>query len=877
MGKGYRNRDERDDAVLTKTQKPKKQKKGRQPLPKWVVPTIVTIVAVVVVFAIVFAALVNNGVFKRNNVLVKSQQQSKYSVNQMAAQIMLWYSGWVQGQNAYYGSLSDLVSYSDYDQNTEFSWCWAYATSTQTDLQETIRSSAEWLEELTALCDWGQKNGISFTSEDEENAYSSFVSAFRSQAKSYYKYANEVGFPNADGETEKYPNYSSYVDFPEYPYFSGFLKNIFGTGIKSADFRRAATILTYAGRVKSIKTGEYWGADAETVAEEIKKNPDKYYTLDYLRYTADNEALAFDLIGVVGGEDGVNEFKKIIVTDYIKNNYYGEYNKALANKILDALKDKSGKTLEVELETQNIPVVELTAPVAEPEAAEGEEAPAVGEGEGEGEEPAATEDDEGEGEEPAGEEPAGEEPAGEEPVGEEAPAAELTEKQSEWLFNSARVADDMTIISEEDGSAALLVITEVTKDDAGKITSVKAAIKTFAEDLTEEELETLINEVCHELGLPHDHDHEAEEAEEPAANEEDQEGAEPTDSEEAGETEDGEAAEGEESEEETTAWDKLVETMTTGAKSKLPSTNKASYVKAADVDKDLEETKTELEAKETAEDKISYLKGKNASEYTNATADNEKIDDAVKAVVFPEEGTVEAGLIQIITIDENTKHLIYVSEVKTEGEGEAAKTQVTFCDYSASEYPTKFQQFLFEEVDEETMTGGREVGRTFYQKNSDTEHIVYIVTRALSLGDEVVRGGYISYSDKESADNDLKKLEGLTGAELINKLSLINSSATTSNAITQSSVSSTDLKEWLFSESRQANDAAVVYHEDEDGNIMEGIYLAVFLDRTSAGESDARTNISQEKADDFAKGIAESGNYKLSERALGKVGSFLYR
>lgn len=838
MGKGNRGRDGRDDSILTKTQKPKKQKKGHAPLPKWLVPTLVSVVAVIIVFAIVFAALVNNGVFKRNNVLVKSQQQSKYNVNQMAAQIMLWYSGWVQGQNVYYGT---LTSSSEYNQNTEFSWCWAYANSMQSDLKESIGESSAWFEELTALCDWGRKNGVAFTAEDEETAYDAFVSSFRSQAKSYYKYAKEVGFSNDNGENEKFPvDYSSYVDYPSYPYFSGFLRNIFGTGIKSADFRRAATILTYASRVKTLKQSEYWNGDAATIADEIKENPDKYYSVEYLKYTADNQALAFDLIGVAGGEEGVNEFKKTIVVDYIENNYFGEYNKQLANELLNKLKDKAGKDLADALTEQELTVADLEAPAAP-----------------------ADEEDAGEGE-PAGEEGDGEgEPAGDEGDAQPAEDNGLTEKQSAWLFNKARKANDMEVITEEDGSATLLVITEVTKDESGNVTAVKAVVKNFAEQLTEAELYTLINDVCHHLGLPYDHT--AEEDEEPAGETEGD--AEPA---EGGE-------EGEQEEADTTLWDDLVEAMESGASGKLPSKSSALYVKATDIDKDLEEVKTELDAKETAEDKATYLKDKNASENTGITADNEKIDDAIKAVIFPAEGTAEVGLTQIVeTNDGDTKHLIYVTEVKTEGEGDEAKTLVTFYDYSVSKYPTRYQQFLFEEVDEETMTGGPGVGRTFYDKVSDTQHVVYIVTRAISLGDQVVRGGYASFTNEDEARAAKEALKGLTGIELLNKLAELKSDAVTSNKITESSISSAVLKDWLFSEDRAENDYDVVMLKDENNNIT-GLYVAVFLNRTSAGESDARTNIATEKANDFAVKLAEDGGYKLNEKALAKIGTWLYK
>lgn len=857
MGKGYRNRDGRDDSILTKTQKTKKQKKGRRPMPKWIVPTLIAIVAVAVVFAIVFSALINNGVFKRNNILVKSQQQNAYSINQYAAQIMLWYSGWVQGQNAYYNSLTDLVSYSDYNQNTMFSWCWAYASTSQSNLKEAISDSAEWLEEMVALCDWGVKNNIPFTTEDEDTAYETLVSSFKSQAKSYYKYAHEVGFPNEDGTTETFSeDFSSYVDYSSLPYFSGFLRNVFGNGLKSDDFRRAAVILTYASRVKTLKEGEYWSADETEVAAELKENPNLYYSLNYLKYAAGNTALAEKLQGA----ENEDEFKKLIAVDYIESNYFGEYSKLLANALLKKLKDKTGEALAAALEENGLTASEIAKPVettTEPE----------GEGEGEGE-----------------------------PEGEEETAV-LTKKQSDWLFNKDRANDDMEVITEEDGSSTLLVVTEVIKDEDGNITAVKAVVENFAPTLTEEELADLINDVCHHLGLPHDHDHEEAASETINGDAEPTEGEdETTEDEGEDETTDGEGEDtttggegdtettgGEDEvtttgegdtettgETESTIWDDLVEALESGANAKLPSKSTVYYVKAVDLEKEISDFKTGLDE---AEDKAAYLQGKGISESLGMEED--KVDEALKAVLFPAEGTVTAGSTLIVDADNgDTKHLVYVTEVKTEGEGEEAKTLVSFYDYSVSKYSDGFRKFLFEGVDEETMTGIPEVGATFVDEDEKT---VYIVISALGLGDDVVRGGYISYSNKEDADADLKKLEGLTGIELLNKLAELNSDATTSNAITQSSVSSSDLKAWLFDESRKANDAAVVYYEDENGNIMEGIYLAVFLDRISSGESDARTNIADEKADDFARKLAEDGGYKLSEKAVSKIGSFLFK
>ena len=77
MGKGSRNRIGRDDDILVKNPKKAKKRRAHRPLPKWVVPVIAGVVAVAIVVGAVMLVLMNNGTFKRTNILVKSQKNSK--------------------------------------------------------------------------------------------------------------------------------------------------------------------------------------------------------------------------------------------------------------------------------------------------------------------------------------------------------------------------------------------------------------------------------------------------------------------------------------------------------------------------------------------------------------------------------------------------------------------------------------------------------------------------------------------------------------------------------------------------------------------------------------------------------------------------------
>ena len=201
-------------------------------------------------------------------------------------------------------------------------------------------------------------------------------------------------------------------------------------------------------------------------------------------------------------------------------------------------------------------------------------------------------------------------------------------------------------------------------------------------------------------------------------------------------------------------------------------------------------------------------------------------------------------------------------------ETQDGKTLVSFYDYSDSD---EFKKWLFTGVNTEDMTGSPAAGTT-YVSSGLKEQTVYRVTRALDLGEDVVRGGFAAFTNQDEARAAKEALNGLTGIDILNKLAELNSNVVASNSISAKNAedNSKAVKNWLFDSSRVKDDADLVLQTQDDGNV-NGYYVAVFLNKVSSGESSARTNYSQTAASEWATSIATEGGYKLSQSALKKI------
>ena len=132
----------------------------------------------------------------------------------------------------------------------------------------------------------------------------------------------------------------------------------------------------------------------------------------------------------------------------------------------------------------------------------------------------------------------------------------------------------------------------------------------------------------------------------------------------------------------------------------------------------------------------------------------------------------------------------------------------------------------------------------------------------------VVNGGYVLIEGEDfatKANDALATLTGKTDAALLSALTSANASATTSAAIKESTVTDLNLKQWLFSDERTANQAAVV-----NNTSGKGAYVAVFVEKQEAWYSAAKSGVVSERMTEWVDGL--TAKYTANEKALNRVG-----
>ncbi len=858
MGKGNRNRVGREDSELL-VRKPAKAKKHRphRPLPKLLVPIVALVVVVAIVVTAVAVSLVNGGTFKRNNVLVKSQTSGKYSINQQTAMVLIWKSMWDQAAS-YYSQYNSYLGLAD----TQFEYCWSQAKYAYYNISTYIGNYfADSFASIVASCDEGVRTGVEFTKEEQNEAYNTLIAALKEEGYSFYSYYY------GSGSTP-----SIYVRYNNYPYFGQFLKEALGKDIKESDLRRAAIIQAYANKVDLLKQEQFWNTTDENVAAEVKNNPDSYYTTDYLTYSTSDAAL----VAILKNTTTEGAFKSAIVTASVKKDHVSLYNRYVTEKAADvnsALDAVRSKTTAEELDAALAEQGMIAA--AYPKAENG-----------------------------------------------------LRKEQTEWLFDEERAPFDATSVTSEDGLTASVLVVKEIDSETGNVT---AAIKEFAYDqLTGADLDKLTNTVLKRLDLPvADGADVWESADEKAdaltelLNAEGADKAAIMTSASAVEAaaivkESGTVAEKireavfadgvvagavlkvsdtdsvhvvlvktltaavEANEEAGTAEtpasadiayvtfaeekiEQVIDSLVSSLESDLPDVETAYYRFPADVK--LEKVKAELNA---AASKENYLSRQYATTVPGLTAENRaeqtSLPDAVADAVLAE-GVAAGAVLTAEVADSTSNYLIYVTSV-TDG---VSFSYLTVATYEEGSY----LEWLFKDVDTETMTGGAASGTTFVKEpegTSATQSVYLAVGETLKLDTEaVVRGGYIQYTGenaKTNAEADLESLKDLKDSELLNALSDLNSGATVSELLRESAVDGA-LKDWLFADTRVANDASVVTVTEDDGT--ETVYLAVFLKNLAAYQSTARSNYASDSTYQWLDALVADGGYAVSEKALAKV------
>lgn len=200
--------------------------------------------------------------------------------------------------------------------------------------------------------------------------------------------------------------------------------------------------------------------------------------------------------------------------------------------------------------------------------------------------------------------------------------------------------------------------------------------------------------------------------------------------------------------------------------------------------------------------------------------------------------------------------------------------------YDADAKEDTFEAWASELSNKDALTSARKEGDTKYFKVEPTEaeqkegkttvyNVYMVINTPMYLDKEmVVNGGYVLIDGNDfatNANNALATLTGKTDSALLSALTSAKSTATTSTAIKESTVTDLNLKQWLFSDERTANQAAVV--NNTSGN---GAYVAVFVEKQEAWYSAAKSGVVSERMQAWTDGL--SAKYTPNEKALNRIG-----
>ena len=149
-----------------------------------------------------------------------------------------------------------------------------------------------------------------------------------------------------------------------------------------------------------------------------------------------------------------------------------------------------------------------------------------------------------------------------------------------------------------------------------------------------------------------------------------------------------------------------------------------------------------------------------------------------------------------------------------------------------------------------------------------TYNVYLVLANPMHIDTELyVNGGYLSFTKEDStaAQALAESLAGKTGEDLKTALSTKSTSAVTSESISPASVTDENLKAWLFSADRKANDYTVL-----DNAAGTSKYVAVYLGSEEAWKLSAISGATSARVTEHVAGF--TANYTVRERALARVG-----
>ena len=292
MGKSTRIRINRADTKISAPIKTKTKKKSY--MPKWVATLLVSLCALLLVGVCLFGILSANGVFGRYNAALKTEN-FRVSSNMMTYYLKTQYENFQNNYSSYmsYFSLDTSKSLKDQtfgDTNTnpnamdatflgEYNGTWFDYFMDQTTAQTKA---------MLAWCEEAHERGIELTEEDLASVEESLISL--DATASTYGYTLDT-----------------------------YITNLYGTGIKKSDLRRAMELETLATKCSLAVQDELLAAITdEDIEKEYAENPLDYNVIDYSYFTFDvtYEEVAKEVLGDDYTTDELNEKKDDVLKAY---------------------------------------------------------------------------------------------------------------------------------------------------------------------------------------------------------------------------------------------------------------------------------------------------------------------------------------------------------------------------------------------------------------------------------------------------------------------------------------------------------------------------------------------------------------------------------
>ena len=334
MGKGTRNRQNREEIVevVSATPAKKKNTRVRKPLSPKVKSIITYAVTILLLVGALAGILSGMGTFKRANIIVKSET-GKYDLNQQMATYIVWSSAYYEYYRSWqYSMTSEEKAVFNNALNGGESLTAAqyalYAASnlTQQSLKTAFESFEASLRGYIAACDWA---------ETSEEAKALGISVTKEELKAAAKEAQEQMESMASSSSMSTKRY---------------IKNAIGNGVKMRDIKKVAKYQALYNAVMEEMQTKFEGTVTDGILENFRDRNDNleyFYSTDYLSYVIKEgeDDLKAKLLAATSDK----EFKTILVKDTFDKNFKDVFNKYVvqenANKLVtdikEVLKDKT--------------------------------------------------------------------------------------------------------------------------------------------------------------------------------------------------------------------------------------------------------------------------------------------------------------------------------------------------------------------------------------------------------------------------------------------------------------------------------------------------------------------------------------------------------